>query len=102
MGADIVIAVDISQQPKDNSPPEDIIDILKQSLRIMRQSILEYKLRPAQIVIRPDIGGKLPEMNEAGKLDIIKIGEDAVVEAIPRIRQWVQIIANEKRLVKSR
>jgi NTE family protein len=102
MGADIVIAVDISQQPKDNPPPEDIIDILKQSLRIMRQSILEYKLGPAQVVIRPDIGGKLPKMDESGKLGIIKIGEDAAVEAIPRIREWVQIIANEKRLAKSR
>jgi NTE family protein len=52
MGADIVIAVDISQQPKDNPVPQDIIDILKQSLRIMRQSVLEHELESAQIVIR--------------------------------------------------
>jgi NTE family protein len=102
MGADIVIAVDISQQPKENPMPEDIIDILKQSLRIMRQSILEHELKPAQIVIRPDIGGKLPEMDEAGKLSIIKTGEDAADEAIPRIREWEQKISEEKRLVKSR
>jgi NTE family protein len=101
LGADIVIAVDISQQPKDNPLPEDIIDILKQSLRIMRQSILEDELKPAQIVIRPDIG-KLPEMDEAGKLSIIKTGEDAAIKAIPRIREWVQKIAEEKKLVKSR
>ena len=101
MGADIVIAVDISQQPKDNPLPEDIIDILKQSLRIMRQSILEDKLKPAQIVIRPDLG-KLPEMDETGKLSIIKTGEVAATEAIPRIREWVKKIADEKKPVKSR
>jgi NTE family protein len=99
MGADIVIAVDISQQPKDNPPPQDVIDILKQSLRIMRQSILEHELMPAQIVIRPAIG-KLPEMDGAGKLSVIKTGEEAAIAAIPQIREWVQKIANEKRLAK--
>jgi NTE family protein len=101
MGADIVIAVDITQKPKDNPMTEDIIDILKQSLRIMRQSILEHEIKSAQIVIRPDIG-KLPEMDEAGKLDIIKTGEDAAIAAIPRIREWVQKVANEKRPVRYR
>ena len=101
MGADIVIAVDISQQPKDNPLTEDIIDILKQSLRIMRQSILEDKLKPAQVIIRPDIG-KLPEMDEAGKLSVIKTGEDAATEAIPRIREWVKKITDEKKLVNPR
>jgi len=101
MGADIVIAVDISQQPTDNPLPEDIIDILKQSLRIMRQSILEQELKPAQIVIRPAIG-KLPEMDNAGKLSIIKTGEEGASAAIPQIREWMQKIASEKRPAKSR
>jgi len=95
MGADIVIAVDISRQPTGNPSPVDIIDILKQSLRIMRQSILEQELKPAQIVIRPVIG-ILPEMDEAGKLSIIKTGEEAATAAIPQIREWVQKIADKK------
>lgn len=101
MGADIVIAVDISQQPKDNPFPQDIIDILKQSLRIMRQSVLEHELESAQIVIRPVIG-IMPEMDAAGKLSIIKTGEDAAIAAIPQIREWAQKIANEKRPVRYR
>jgi NTE family protein len=101
MGADIVIAVDISQQPKDNPLPQDIIDILKQSLRIMRQSILESELDSAQVVIRPAIG-KMPEMDTAGKLSIIKTGEDAAIEAIPKIKELMQKIANEKRPVRYR
>ncbi len=95
MGADLVIAVDISQQPKDNPLPQDIIDILKQSLRIMRQSVVAHEIDAAQIVIRPAIG-KTPEMDESGKLLIIKSGEDAALALIPQIREWVQKIAKKK------
>jgi NTE family protein len=95
MGADIVIAVDISQQPEDYPSSEDVIDILKQSLRIMRQSVLEHEIKSAQIVIRPVIG-KMPEMDGPGKLSIIKTGEDATIAAIPRIREWIRKIASEK------
>lgn len=95
MGADIVIAVDISRHPQDYPLQQDIIDILKQSLRIMRQSIVEHELESAQIVIRPAIG-KIPKMDEAGKLSIIRTGEDATNAAIPQIREWIEKIASEK------
>ena len=101
MGADIVIAVDISQRPKDQSLPQDIIDILKQSLRIMRQSVLAHELESAQIVIRPDIG-KTPQINEDSKLRLIKNGEDAAIAVLPQIREWMKKISNEKMPQKSR
>ena len=97
MGADIVIAVDISQQPKNNPLQQDIIDILKQSIRIMRQSILARELESAQVVIRPAIG-KTPEIDADSKLLLIKAGEDAATAALPQIREWLQKIANEKSL----
>lgn len=97
MGADIVIAVDISLQPKDNPLPQDIIDTLTQSIRIMRQSILARELESAQIVIRPAIG-LTPEIDTASKLRMIRNGEDATIAALPQIREWLQKIANEKML----
>ena len=97
MGADFIIAVDISQQPKDHPELGDIIDILKQSLRIMRQSILSQDLQSAQVVIRPEIG-VTPEIDAASKLRLIKIGEDATTAAMPMIREWLQKIATEKAL----
>ncbi len=100
MGADIVIAVDISQQPKDNPPPQDIIDILTQSIRIMRQSILAHELETAQIVIRPAIG-ITPEIDAASKLHLIKIGEDAAIAALPQIREWLERVRSEKALEQS-
>lgn len=100
MGADIVIAVDISQQPKDNPAPEDIIDTLSQSIRIMRQSILARELEAAQIVIRPAIG-QTPEIDAASKQRLIRSGEEAAVAALPMIRDWQQKIANEKTLERA-
>jgi NTE family protein len=95
MGADIVIAVDISQQPEDQPFPQDIIDILKQSLRIMRQSVLVHELESAQIVIRPVIG-KTPEINAENKLLLIKNGEDAAIAMLPQIRDRMKSITNKK------
>ena len=100
MGADIIIAVDISQQPKDHAELKDIIDILKQSLRIMRQTILSQELESAQVVIRPDIG-VTPEIDESSKLRLIKIGENAANAALPMIREWLQKIAAEKALERA-
>jgi len=97
MGADLIIAVDITQQPKDHAELKDIIDILKQSLRIMRQSIVVRELEAAQVVIRPETG-MTTEMDQDSKLRLIKIGEDATTAVIPQIREWLQNIAAEKAL----
>jgi NTE family protein len=101
MGADIVIAVDVLQTPKGSPPPLDVIDILRQSLHIMRQSILARELETAQIVIHPDIG-ITPEINAESKRRLIKNGEDAAIAMLPQIREWVQKIANEKTPLKSK
>lgn len=100
MGADFIIAVDISQQPSDHPELKDIIDILKQSLRIMRQSILSQELESAQVVIRPEIG-ITPEIDATSKLRLIKVGEDATTAALPMIREWLQKIAAEKALERT-
>ena len=95
MGADFIIAVDISQQPRDHEELNDIIDILTQSLRIMRQSILANDLEYAQVVIRPAIGNT-PKIDASSKVRLIKAGEEAATAALPVIREWLQKIAAEK------
>lgn len=99
MGADIVIAVDISPRPSDYPQPLDIIDMLNQSIRIMRQSIARHELESAQVVISPVIG-MTPEIDEASKLNLIKIGEKAATAALPQIREWLQKVAAEKKPVR--
>ena len=58
MGADLVIAVDITSPP-DANPPQDAMRMLLQTFSIMGRSINRYELREADIVLRPrldDVG----------------------------------------------
>jgi NTE family protein len=56
LGADFVIAVDISDKPKNNKT-ESSVEVLLQTFNIMGQSISRYELTDADIVIRPDTPG---------------------------------------------
>ena len=55
MGADLVIAVYISNNPR-MGKTRDSVDLMLQSFAIMGQSIAGYELPEADIVIRPDTG----------------------------------------------
>jgi NTE family protein len=95
MGADIVIAVDVSQQPRNYPKSSNVLKILLQSARIMRQKIIDNEITDAQIVIRPQIG-VTPDLNPESKQSLIKAGEDAANAAMPEIRYWLKKIADEK------
>lgn len=55
MGADFVIAVNISAQPE-AQPSSTTLDLLLQTFAIMGQSINHYELREADVVIQPRLG----------------------------------------------
>lgn len=88
MGADIVIAVDISGKPK-NARLNDTIDIFLQAFSIMGQAIGRYELGEADVVIRPQTG-----MIGAAEFDqkhlAIMEGERATLAALPLIRSKLQ------------
>jgi NTE family protein len=85
MGADFVIAVNISAQPEGQASSTSL-DVLLQTFAIMGQSINRYELRDADIVIRPDLGTmKGNDFN--GRNLAILAGEQALIAAIPEIRQ---------------
>ena len=56
MGAEVVIAVDISSAPEGNQAG-DPIQILLQTFAIMGKSINGYELREADLVVRPALAG---------------------------------------------
>ncbi len=85
MGADFVIAVNISVQPE-GQPASSSLDILLQTFAIMGQSISRHELQDADIVIRPDLGAmKGNDFN--GRNLAILAGEQALIAAMPGIRQ---------------
>ncbi|HEY8606333.1 MAG TPA: patatin-like phospholipase family protein [Noviherbaspirillum sp.] len=55
MGADFVIAVNISAQP-DAQPADSSLEVLLQTFAIMGQSINRYELKEADVVIQPRLG----------------------------------------------
>jgi len=88
MGADLVIAVNISQQPETQNG-NSTIDILLQTVTIMGQSINQYELKQADVVIRPD----LPSMKGsdfAGRNLAILAGERAAMAAIPELKRKIK------------
>ena len=87
MGADLVIAVYISNNPR-LGRTRDSVDVMLQSFAIMGQSIAGYELNEADIVIRPDTGRIRSTGFEDRHLAIIE-GEKAGLAAIAAIKQKI-------------
>ena len=88
MGADFVIAVNISAQP-DAQPASSTFDVLLQTFAIMGQSLNHYELKQADIVIRPELASmKGSDFN--GRGPAIIAGEKAAMALIAEIRQRIK------------
>jgi NTE family protein len=84
MGADIVIAVDISSPPEGN-PADDTLQILLQTFAIMGKSINQYELKEADVVVRPSLAGLRSADFSARKL-AIDSGRAAMLAALPALK----------------
>ena len=84
MGADVVIAVDISARPG-NQPVRGTLDILLQTFTIMGQNLARYELKEADVVIRPQVGA-VGSTDFQARYDAILEGEKAAQAALPQIR----------------
>lgn len=96
MGADIVIAVDISSDI-DNSQPQNTIETLLKSINIMYSKIASAQLSMADIVIKPQVefigSADFDKRHEA-----ILEGERAAIEALPKIKTIIDRLRQEGRL----
>jgi len=88
MGADIVIAVDISNLPENNSTASTL-DVLLQTFDIMSRSINRYELLKADIVISP-VTKAIAQTNLDDKHWAILEGEKAATAAMPKIKAKIQ------------
>jgi NTE family protein len=96
-GADVVIAVDISAGVA-GTLPQGILDTILQSIDIMYAKIATAQLRNADVVIRPKVShigsSDFEKRNEA-----ILEGEKAAAQALPQIRQILDKLRQEGRLM---
>jgi NTE family protein len=87
MGAELVIAVYISNNPRFGKT-RDSVDVMLQTFAIMGQSIAGHELAGADIVIRPDTGAMRGTDFDNRHLAIIE-GEKAGLAAIAAIKQKI-------------
>jgi len=87
LGADIVIAVNISDAPQGNKV-NDTFGILLQTFAIMGQVIARQELKEADIVISPDIRELRSTSFDSRNYAIIE-GEKAGLAALPLVREAI-------------
>ena len=85
MGADFVIAVDISARPE-GQPVDSLSAILWQTTTIMGGVIARNELRDADVVIRPTLP-YVKSWDFTARHDAMMEGEKAALAALPQIRQ---------------
>lgn len=94
LGADVVIAVDISSKARGKTPG-DMLGTLNQSIAIMGQKLGQAELERADVVIRPqvlDIGAA----DFSQRASAILEGEKAALAAMPQIRQRIAQLQAER------
>jgi NTE family protein len=79
MGADLVIAVDISAIPE-GQPTRGAVDILLQTFNIMGHAISQYELQDADVVMRPKLEGIASTDFGSRRLSILAGREAALSE----------------------
>ena len=96
LGADVVIAVDISKDA-DRTKPESTIETIFQSLNIMYSKLASIQMSQADVVIRPKVG-YINSSDFSKRHEAILEGEKAAIEALPLIRGIIAQLQQEGRL----
>lgn len=96
LGADVVIAVDISSA-LDRTQPEATMETIVQSVNIMYAKLAATQLCNADVVIRPKVG-HIASFDFAKRHEAILEGEKATTEAMPQIMDLLTKLKQEGRL----
>lgn len=94
LGADIVIAVDVTRQPTATKQFASTGALVTQSIDIMEHTLASNELKDADIVIRPDLR-QVPSTNFDLRAEAIAAGERAASAALPRIRELIEAKRHE-------
>jgi len=96
LGADVVIAVDISKEG-DRAKPGSTIDTIFQSFNIMYSKLASIQMNRADVVIQPKVG-YISSSDFSKRHEAILEGEKAAIEALPQIRGILAQLQQEGRL----
>ncbi|WP_078381006.1 patatin-like phospholipase family protein [Sutcliffiella halmapala] len=88
MGADIVIAIDVSHV-KTNEPIDSIFDVILQTIDIMQNELVKRSELEADVMIRPPVA-HYSSRAFTNIDEIIRIGEEETKRQIPLIRKSIE------------
>ena len=92
MGAELVLAVDISSPPEGNAT-SDPFKMLMQTFAIMSRSINSFELRDADVVLRPRLLG-VASADFTARKKAIDAGREAALAMLPALRQRLAAMAH--------
>jgi len=84
MGAELVVAVDISAVPE-GAPTGDALRMLLQTFAIMGRSINQFELKEADVVIRPKLQG-VSSADFTNRAKSLQAGREAALAALPTLK----------------
>jgi NTE family protein len=96
LGADVVIAVDLSEGAG-ASPPTGTIETILQSISIMYSKLAGVQLAKADVVIQPMVG-YIGSADFSRRHEAVLEGEKAALGALPQIQETVKRLRQEGRL----
>ncbi|MEJ3959570.1 patatin-like phospholipase family protein [Brachymonas sp. G13] len=88
MGADVVVAIDISSKPGDAATTGQL-QVLMQTFTIMGKTISKFELTQADVVLRPQLAG-MSSADFSNRQKSIEAGRAAMQQALPQIRAALQ------------
>lgn len=92
MGAELVIAVDITSPP-DGNATGDPFKILLQTFAIMGKSINQFELRDADVVLRPSLVG-VSSADFSARMKAIQSGREAAIKWLPELRLRIRALSH--------
>jgi NTE family protein len=87
-GADIVIAVNLQKDVKNQAAAESLVDIIGQSISVMMRESSRSRLASADVVIEPDTRG-ISMFDFTQKKRLMEDGIKATQEAMPKIKALI-------------
>jgi NTE family protein len=91
MGAELVVAVDISTPPE-GQPTSDPFSLLLQTFSIMGRSINQFELREADVVVRPTLAG-VGSADFSARQKAIQAGRQAALGQLGALRERLTALA---------
>ncbi len=88
MGADIVVAVDVSAGMEEYEI-KNVFDVISKTIDIMSKELSSYRIKSADVVVAPDLKDISPS-DFTRVEETIKRGEEAAEDVIPKLKKIIK------------